>query len=336
MPGSRYESARAEAMGDAYIPLADDGASSLFYNPAGFGNIRKPTVELMNLQLQTNSQYINNVGLSFFKFTSLSSYAPTLQKNPGAFPGVSAAFLPNISFRGFGFGLLAESRVAAVSDGTNVRYRSKYQLTPAAGGALRLASGVLRIGYSLQWVNQASGDRTVALSSTPLGYNQGLAQGSALSHNVGIALTLPYTYLPSFNIVARNIGNAKYSSFTFYSMAKNPSGVPQTELMSFDAAMGFTGKIARGMELKSAFELRDFTGVSGAALLTRSALGLELAFKQSFFLRVGMGSGYPSAGFGFRTQRGELDLSWFSEETGATARSERDTRYVLHYQIRAF
>jgi hypothetical protein len=323
-------------MGDAFIPLADDGATALFYNPAGFGKIRKPSFEPFNFQMQPNSQFVENVGLDIYKFSSLSSYAPTLSGNPGSFPGFSTMLLPNFSFRGFGFGMLMGARVAAVSDGTNVRYRSKYQVIPAVGGGLRLASGVLRVGYSLQWVNQASGERTVPLSSSPLGYNQGLAQGSALSHNVGAALTLPYQYLPSINLVARNLLGAKYSSYTFIPLAKNTEGVPETELMTLDAGLGLVNKFARGVALNTVLELRDATNVSGMSIFTRAALGLELSFRESFFIRGGIGSGYPSAGMGFKTPKGEMNLGWFSEETGSGLRSERDSRYILHYSIRAF
>src|SRR5690606_24664564 len=78
VPGSRYTSARAAAMGDAFLPLADDAAAALFYNPAGLGKIRGNWFEPLNLQLQANSGYFSNVSLDFYKVLSLNSYAPVL------------------------------------------------------------------------------------------------------------------------------------------------------------------------------------------------------------------------------------------------------------------
>lgn len=324
-------------MGDAYIPLAEDGAGSLFYNPAGLGRVKEPRLEIVNFQLQANSYYVSGFGTNFYKIPSLPTYSKSyLSKNEGAFPGVSGAFTPTFAVRGFAVGMMLQNRIAAVQRGDSVRYRSKYQLIPTAGTGIRLASGVLRLGYSVQWVNQASGDISANASSANLGYNQGLAQGSALSHNAGFALTLPYAYLPALNVVARNVGGAKYSSYTLFSQAKDPVGLPETEPMSIDAAISFQPKTGAGGGFNSVFELRDATNTSGMPIMGRVALGLEWGFRGSFSIRGGLGSGYPSLGIGLKTTRGELNLSWFSEETGTSFRSERDMRFMMHYQIRAF
>ena len=45
VPGSRYMSGRAAAMGDAFLPLADDGASAVFYNPSAIARLKDPRFE---------------------------------------------------------------------------------------------------------------------------------------------------------------------------------------------------------------------------------------------------------------------------------------------------
>ncbi len=323
-------------MGEAYLPMADDGASSLFYNPAGFGKIRKLGVEAMNFQVQLNSQYTSHFDTNFYKVTSLSSYAPALAKMSGAFPGISTAYVPTMAFRGFGFGILFENRLAATSSNGTIRYRSRYSMIPAVGGALRLASGVLRIGYSLQWVNQVSGDRTVSATANPLGYNQGLAKGSALSNNFGLALTLPFAYLPALNVVARNVGSATYRAFTVLPAGQNTVGVPTADPMTLDASVSFQPKTGAGGGFNLVFEGRDLTNQSAIAILSRLAAGSEFTFREKFAIRLGIGSGYPTAGIGLRTSQADFSLSWFSEETGSSFRSERDSRFMMQYQVRAF
>ena len=130
---------------------------------------------------------------------------------PGSFQAASAQLTPTFYGKGFALGLLMSNDIGATSDAAgNVRYRSLYQFIPAAAFGVRLAGGIVRLGYSVQWVNEAAGDVSVP-SGTELGYNQNLAQGSGFSHMVGAALTLPLTYLPQFDLVARNVGSAVFA-----------------------------------------------------------------------------------------------------------------------------
>lgn len=336
VPGSRYTSARAAALGDAYLPLADDPASALFYNPAGLGKIKQFTFEPANIKAHVNTDFTRNVGLGTYKFTNLSNYQSELGNNPWSFPGAGVSLLPNLGFRGFGLGLLADYDVAASNQDGNIHYRTRNQIIPAVGGGIRLASGVIRLGYSLQWVNQAYGDVTVSGSTSPLGYNRGLVQGSGLSHNAGFALTLPFRFLPSLNLVARNIFGTSYKSFTLINLARDPVGVPADDPMTFDGAVSIHGRITDGAAINLVAQYRDITNRSELSPLLRAAVGLEFTFRDLFFIRTGIGSGYPSAGIGFRRSTGDFSLSWYSEELGSGLWDYRDTKFVMHYQVRAF
>ena len=336
IPGARLTSARAAGMADAFLPLADDAGTSLFYNPAGLGQIRGTHFEPGNIQLQANDDFLNGFDTNYYKVTSLPNYAPVIKQHPGIFPGVSTALFPNFSSRGFAMGVLYSARISAQSDGTTVHYRSHYQLIPTAGIGARLFSGRLRLGYSFQWVNQASGDVIQSASATPLGYNQFLHQGSALSHNLGVSLNLPMQYLPSINVVARNILGANYGTYALVNLSKNPTGAPPDEPMTIDASFSLQPKLGKGGTFNIVFEERDVMNKTKLSLLARATGGLEFNIKNIFFLRGGYGSLYPAAGFGVRTARAEFAFSWFSEELGTPTLRVRDVRYVLQYQIRAF
>jgi len=337
VPGARYTSGRAAALGDAFLPLADDGASALFYNPAGLARIRNPQIEPLNFSVFFNNQYTGMFGLNFYNMPSLSGFLPTLEKNPGKLAGAGFSLLPTAYMRGFSFGVLLQSHVMGVAH-TNgsVEYRSNYQFIPTAGAGFKLAGGIVRIGYSVQWVNQASGHITIPRETTPMGYNQGLASGSGLSHNLGFALTLPIAYLPSLNLVARNVLGLHFGEFTALPLARNKSGTPADEPTSYDAAFGIVSKVGAGTYFNLIAEYRDLTDTSGVSLFGRLAGGIELSLRDAFFLRGGWSGGYPSAGIGLRRKGGEFSVSWFSEEIGSGYHSLRDQRYMLHYQIRAF
>jgi hypothetical protein len=337
VPGSPYTSGEGAAMGDAVLPLANDGASSLFYNPAGLARIRTTAFEPFNLGLYGNSGYFGNMGTESLKVTSLSGSSGNLQNHPGVFMGTGASYAPAFYTRGFAFGVLLQSQIgaAANSDGS-IHSRSLYQLIPTAGYGMSFGGGIVRIGYSLQWINQASGDITVPSGTTPLGYNQNLAQGSALSHNVGFAFTLPYVYLPALNVVARNIGGAHFNTTSIYHFTPDPTGAPPTDPMTLDASISFVTKLDRGSEVNWVVEDRDITNQSGMSQAGRVALGLEYSIESRFFLRGGWGSGYPAAGIGYKDKKGEISLSWYSEELGQSYHALRDARYLLGYSIRAF
>jgi hypothetical protein len=336
IPGSRYVSGRGAALGDAYIGLADTVADSLFYNPAGLGRVNGITFEPINIQLQSNDKLVSNIGRDFINFQSLDKFESNLLKKPGTNPGGGFSVMPAFGFRGFGAGLLYQSRLMAETDGTNIRYRTVYQFIPTAGFGLRLASGVLRIGYVLQYVNQASGDVNVAVGTRPLGWSEGISQGKGFSHNLGMALTLPYIYQPSINVVARNVGSLKLSGKPMFVSAKNPSGTIATERMSLDSSIGFLTKISAGWNLSTQFAYRDATNTSGSSFVNHFATGLEFTAMDRFFIRAGFGSGFPSAGLGIRTSRSEVNFAWFSEDLGTGSQSVRDLRYMFQFMFRAF
>ncbi len=337
VPGSRYTSARGAAMGDAIISLVDDGAGGLFYNPAGLGRIRYFQFEPFNFQIMANSDYIKILDRNFYKVTSLSKYADRVIAKSPAFPGMGGAIFPNFAARGFAFGILFSDEFAAQStDGSNIHYRTRISFIPTFGAGVRLAGGVIRLGYSFQWVNEEVGDITVPSTTDPLGYNQGLAEGSGISHNLGVAFSLPVQNLPSLTFVARNLLGVKFGSFSLLKLAKNKSGVPDPELTSYDAAFSLSPKMGGGSSSNFAIEYRDLSNRSGMSILGRISLGLEFNFREKFFLRGGWRSGYPCGGVGMRRKTAEFGLSLYSEEAGASYHALKDTRYLLHYQIRAF
>jgi len=54
-------------------------------------------------------------------------------------------------------------------------------------------------------------------------------------------------------------------------------------------------------------------------------------------LRLGLAyGGYPSAGIGFEKKNAEFHLSYYTVELGQTFRSNRDARFMMQYQVRAF
>jgi hypothetical protein len=339
IPGSRYTSARAAAMGDAYLPLGNDIPSGLFYNPADLGRFRKFVAEPINFSFYINQPAASAIGSNTAKLPSLSGYLPTLQASPSSqMSGSGGAIFAGIGMPGFAVGILSQVETAGRvnTDGT-VTYRSLYQIIPTMGFGARMFNGLFRMGYSFQWVNTSIGMPTVNPSDS-IGYNQNLQRGSALSHNFGASLIFPVKTLPSLDFVARNIGIAKYNSSASLTSAltTQPVGTPSDEPMTFDGAMSFHPRLGWGVTGHLVFEDRDMTNQSGVDLMGHLAMGIELDFSEKFFLRGGMGSGYWNGGLGLKRKGAELSLTYTTIEVGTHYLDQGDTRFLLQYQMRSF
>ncbi len=336
VPGSRYTSARAAGLGDAYISLGDDAPSGLFYNPASLGRIRKFVVEPINFSVSANSGFVKIADPNAYKVTDLSSYAPVVNQHSGQRSGMGGGLVSSLAFPGFALGVLAETHVSALGNGDNtLNYQSLYQLIPAFGSGFRFFQGIIRVGYSLQWVNQAQGNQTVSVDGD-LGYNQNLKQGSGLSHTLGLALTLPVRYLPMFDVVVRNVMNTSYQFPSLYSFTQSSTGFPDSEPMTVDVAFSLHPRLGRGVLMNLILQERDMTNRSGIGFLFHFAAGMELSFRDKVFLRGGWRGGYFSAGLGLKGRGAEMSLALFTENVGTSSQKQGDTSCLFQYQIRTY
>ncbi len=337
VPGSRYLNARALGMGGVYIEQADDAASSLFYNPAGIGKIRGFQFEPINVQLQADQGLLGSLGASSLKFPTFADYRSTVANDPGVYHGASLSLAPALSFRGFALGVLYhQSAAARAEDDGTFTVRGHRELVPAAGFALRLAGGVFRIGYSGQYVSKTEGEETGVPADSAREWHDGFAQGAGISHNLGLALTLPWNFSPSFNFVARNIGGLAFSRDPIMSLANDSIGAPADVPATYDLAYGMHFKLGSGGGVHVAAEYRDLIGASGESILSRTALGIEVDLGSKFQIRGGVGAARLSYGVGYRGRKSDLQLVWYGEDWGPGLLTNGDPRWALQWRARLF
>lgn len=312
----------------------EEVGESLFYNPAGLAKTAGFKGEPFALMGTMNSAVLSQLGTGMYKIVSLSSYASELQSNPNSAPMVHGGFMTAFGYGGFGFGLLSQAKLIPSYNGADYRYRNKYQLIPAFGIGWRLASGVLRMGYSLQYVNQTSGDVTVDKNTTPLGHNQQLSEGAGISNTFGMTLTFPYVNQPMLNLVARNVANTRFSGGSMVKYAKNKNGQPSTEKMSLDLGFNMMNKLGGKWSMTWSLAYKDMTDTANASKIVHGAAGAELSAGDRVFLRFGFASAYPSAGMGLKSKNASIDFAWYSEELGGGLRSERSTNMGFNFKLR--
>jgi hypothetical protein len=337
VPGSRYQSARALSMGNAYIELADDAASSLFYNPAGIAKIRGFQFEPFNLGIQMDPGFVGAVSEQSLQFPSFSTYKAKVKATPGVRHGASMSAAPAIAFRGFALGVLYQQSASAVyeEDGTYT-IRGHRELVPAVGFGLRLASGVVRIGYSGQYVSKTEGEDTGVDAATTRDWHDGFSQGAGLSHNAAVTFTIPTAFAPSFNLVARNIGGLSFGQSPLMSLAGSSAGTPSSVPATYDAAYGMHFKLTSGGVIHVAAEYRDMLGASGASILSKVGLGVEADLASKIQLRGGVNAGWVSFGVGFRSKKNEFHVGYFVDERGAAFLGDGDPRWMLQWEGRLF
>lgn len=324
--GSRYTSARIAGMGDSGLVMAEDVMSGLFYNPAVLPRFQKFVAEPLNVSLYLNHDLVTGMGLDSYNIFSLPTYAKS------TFQGLGGAAAAAVGYKFIFAGLLFSSELGGVRNGDGTfRYRTTYQLIPSIGTGISLADGVLRLGYSLQWVNSVNGGATAAAAGA--NYNTGLAQGSGFSQTLAASLTLPMSTLPQIHAVLRNFLGTTYMPFSILPLASGASGVPTTDPMSLDLAIGIKPKFGMGSGFNISAGWRDVWDASATPFLAHLNFGLELQVKNFLFFRGGLSSGYPSAGFGVKSKRVEFNAAWYSEELGGYLQY-RDMRYLVQFQLR--
>jgi len=235
IPHSRFPSVRGAGMGDSILGFVDDAQGALFYNPSAFGKLRDFKLELINVRVSGNSDASSTLGPDSAKYASRSKYVDYLSANPGKTPSSEFSIFPSVRLPYFGMGVLYQNENRGTGDGTGINYRTRSLFVPTAGTGFRLASGVLRIGYSLQWVNLAQGTGTVVHNQTSATRsNEKLTEGAGFSHTGAMTVTLPYQYQPSFQLVGRNIGGLNYRGKPIGVSAEGATSAPAKEPTSLD------------------------------------------------------------------------------------------------------
>ena len=330
-PAIRYASPLSESLGGVTLPITDEIGNSIFNNPAALGRNPFFRAEYLNLALEVNPAVLGS-GSGAFKYPSLGSFSGTLNGDPNSLYSGSFSNLTAFAWGGFSAGILLQERTRTYSDGTNVHYETLSQVIPAVGYGLALARGVFRIGYSLQYVNQASGI-TQSVSDGNAAYLSGLSEGKGFSHTASLNLAFPFAYLPTLSLAARNLFGLHYLSGSLVHRAKSPTGVPSDEPMGIDASLSFMARLGGAAKSYWYLQYKDLTSTSGMTALEKLNVGVDLSLSPYVGVRFGMTGTQFSGGIGYRSESSEINLAYYHELNPFTTISTWDTRYGLQYKV---
>lgn len=326
-------SARALAMGNAYISKVDDSWSA-FYNPAGLGSVRKPQFHLLNGHFEASSGLLEalNKGPAYkFPKEYMNSYDPekmrtALASNQGRLAHSRINLFPNITVRGLTLGYMFSQRNRSIinKDTANLyEVAERKDQGPVISLNASLFGGVFKVGASAIYVMRRelykSFGPTVPINIT----NNDYKSGRSLQVTAGGKLTLPVTFLPTFSAVLRNATNNDFE-------APKDGGLPAPIKQTLDLGLSITPQIGKTTRIHLEGNFKDIKNSYRTNAKRRTAGGIEFDFKRKVFIRGGFSDGWGSGGIGFRAGTFILDLTTYAVDRSLEGyREEEDRRWVV-------
>lgn len=335
--GEWYSTARALTMGNAAITLGGDPATAMFYNPAALAGNRKASFEFFSPQISLGTGNFSLGGVTdLADQLSLEDLATLLNTNPLTSMHFGFSLYPNFSAKNFGAGvLLSFEASAAVDNESNLFQTTKALLIPTIGISVGLFSGLFKIGAAARLIQSTRKNIETSLLTadfSELSFTEGAEEGLGFGLDAGFIWTLPWSWLPTFGGVIRNIGGTDLTGNALFSVAGDEK-VPHSKIdMTIDGGVSVEPKLGQRTILRIAADYRDVTNTSNTGLLRKVNLGLELGMKRRVFFRAGYSQGYWTAGFGLSGKSASLDLGTYGEEIHPTETGEiEDRRIVIRY-----
>lgn len=331
-------SARALAMGNAYVAKADD-SSAVFYNPAGLGTVRYPHLHLSNFHLELNKGWIDSSGggkasdvpTNLTKGFSLEGQRELLKNNPGLISHSRLHAIPNFTARYFSMGYLFSKRIrSTVTDSnsaTGFEYADRLDHGPYAALNISLFGGVFKAGVSGIMLSRSEAFGSVNPQVVLEVPDSQYKKGTGFIITGGAKLTLPITFLPTFAATMHNMGDKGFT------MGVRDGGEPAQIKPAVDVGFSITPQIGQSTRIHLEVNYKDLNKEYPSISSTRKLLlGMELDFSRTFFMRFGYGDGFGSAGLGIKHKKLEFDLTTYAvDTTSASYRGEEDRRFAISF-----
>lgn len=328
-------SARALAMGNAFLSKVDD-SSAAFYNPAGLGTVRHAHLHLSNFQLEANRGLlsagtggpIGDALKNSMKMFSLNGTREILKDNVGKIAHSRFHMLPNFTSRHFSFGYLFAKRTRSVvtdlASPTGFEFADRFDHGPYAALNISLFGGIFKAGISTVLLNRKELISKIDPTKPVVLASNAYHKGRALVSTVGSKITLPVVFLPTFSATIHNALKEKFKN-------GRGAGAPDAIKQSMDVGLSVTPQLGATSRFHFEINYKDLTSeYSGVSTSRKFLVGGELDFMRVFFVRIGYGDGFGSFGLGVKSRKLEFDISTYAVDTStASFRGHEDRRFAL-------
>ncbi|MCB0414697.1 MAG: hypothetical protein KDD50_10215 [Bdellovibrionales bacterium] len=332
-----YNGVRALGMGGAVIATVND-ETALLSNPAGLGKLRNYFGTVIDPEVEVGSDNDQLISLDFLQALRPQTVLDALELKPDKHLHFKGQLFPSLVVPNFGVGLIAKYRMDADFDSptapTALRMSYQNDIGLVFGFNFRLFDGRLKIGFNTKIIDRIEIEKTdIAPSATNLSIESLASEGLGIGTDVGMILTMPWKYLPTLSILARDLGGTYYDfqegSFT------GSSTRPNAEAQKIDVALALFPILGNKTRGSFTIEARDVTNLAQASSTSRYLhTGMEVNFLDALFVRFGMNQTYFTGGLEMAFGNIQLQMATYGEEIGYGTTLREDRRYTAKFAYR--
>ena len=323
-----YRGARANAMGNAFVAVADD-EQAIFYNPAGLAGVKRISLNMLTVDTQGSADIVTNLNaiLTSLSNPSISSINTLLGRNFY----LEATGTAGLIAPGFGvtalydywatIGLQNSASPQGVMGGQNT-----YGAQMAVGfrAARMKRGGEVRVGFAAKILKRSGGlqypdlQEIMNLSYSSFASNA-RTYGTGYGLDAGVQLIYPIKkWTLQLGVAMTDIGNTTFSG----------GGDVQLSCLTAGAAFVYAGK-----EVTATFAGDYGRILDGIDWRKKIHFGMEVKFP-ILSLYAGMNQLDPTFGVGLSLGLIKVLASSYAVELGTSYGQITERRYMLHTQFR--
>ena len=334
-----YTGIRALGMGGAGIAVAND-ETAVFYNPAALGKLRDPFITVIDPEVHFGADTGSFVSGFSFDVISVDGLSEKISEHPGRNFHLKAQIFPSLVVPNFAMGVLVKYDINGSFDSENNEIDLNYtnDIAGVLGYNLRFFDGRVKVGFSARYINrsQITDSNPIPLADISSASLDTLAQnGGAVAADAGIILTVPWKWLPTLAVTARDIGDTSFSLGGGFASGNGTD--PDKVKQSVDAAIALFPIVANRTRTTITFEMRDILSEDTddkEDIMRLLHGGIEMNLYDVFFLRAGMNQRYWTAGIEFAMPNLQFQVASYGEEIGTATTNQEDRRYAVKFAYR--
>lgn len=330
-----YNSIRCQAMGGACVAITSD-ETSLLVNPSALGKLRNAYGTIFDPEVEFGSHLQGFLAEETFSNPySLEAVKGALDGKRNTYYHSKLQFFPSFVIKNFGFGLYGNYLLdAQMNDaGTELMTYYRNDLAFVLGFNLRFFDGRVKLGFNTKLINRIEVDNPTLDPTGSLALKDIASEGVGLSTDVGLTLTAPWTFLPTFSAVLRDVGDTQFDAGN--GVRLDTTGRPNIVEQDLDIAMAIFP--IHNNNVRSAWTI-EYRGVLSASDESDKAklmhAGGEINIADKIFLRLGYNQRYFTGGFEFAAKNTQWQFATYGEEIGTNGAKKEDRRYAVKWSLR--
>jgi len=343
-----YKGMRSIGMGGTFTAVGSD-PEALFYNPAGLYDmgfqlaVLNPLIEVdQNLQsLAGDIQTAGNKGTEAERIDSLTD---VISKNMGKPLHGRLSLFPHLAMKNYAVGVVGNGIFDArlhnpLGSQGAVEVNSGYEYGPVAGGSFILPVKGLRMGIgakyiSSSWLDEGFTIRQIASENfKPM---DSAINKTDFSLDVGFLYDIDTSIIEILKPIEFLKPKAGLSILNITDLDFRESGKGRMIPMTANIGISVNPALFNLVDTLFLFDYQDITGKyeQDKSIWKRVHLGAELGLlSRRVFLRAGLNQGYPSIGAELNIGILRLGYVYYTEEIGAYAGQDKNTRHLLQLSL---